>query len=135
MAYSKHTWMQGEIITADKLNSVENGIDCVANCAALWRNDHPTAEFSAQSITANTDAYNTFELCFLIDIGGAWHNIVVRLTKSRAYATDGEYISFVKYGNYERRFRIKPGEIVFDDCVYGISYNGKLIPYSIHAFV
>lgn len=26
MAYSKHTWTQGEVITKEKLNNIENGI-------------------------------------------------------------------------------------------------------------
>ena len=26
MAYSKHTWVQGEVITKEKLNNIENGI-------------------------------------------------------------------------------------------------------------
>jgi len=29
MAYEKHTWVNGEIITASKMNNIENGIETV----------------------------------------------------------------------------------------------------------
>lgn len=31
MAYTKHTWVDDELITADKLNNIENGIETLAN--------------------------------------------------------------------------------------------------------
>lgn len=117
------------------MNCVENGLDCVANCAALWLNRNPTAAFPAQSVSVNTADYNTFEVCFLIEDDDAWQNVIIHLTKTRAFAVNGEYHSFVKVGNYERFFTIRPGEIAFSDCKYGIKYNDKLIPYSVHAFV
>ena len=29
MSYTKHTWVDGEVITADKLNNIEEGIEGV----------------------------------------------------------------------------------------------------------
>lgn len=135
MAYEKHTWMNGEIITAEKLNCVENGIDCLANCSHLWTNGNPTSGFPAQTISVNTQEYSSFDLCFITEDEDVWQNITVSLTKQRCYAVDGEYHAFVKFGNYIRYFTIGQDGIVFSDCRYGIKYNDKLIPYSVHAYV
>lgn len=65
MAYDKHTWINGEIITAEKMNCMEDGLDCVSNCSCLWVNGNPTASFAAQKIYINTADYSTFEFCFI----------------------------------------------------------------------
>lgn len=36
MAFVRHEWTTGEIITAEKLNCIESGVDCLANCSNLW---------------------------------------------------------------------------------------------------
>lgn len=134
MGYDKHTWMNGEIITAEKMNCMEDGLDCVSNCSCLWVNGNPTEAFQKQKIYINTADYATFDLCFITQDEDTWQNITISINKSRCYAVNGEYNTFVKFGNYIRYLTIMTDGIQFDDCTYGIKYNGKLIPYSVHAF-
>lgn len=134
MAYTKRTWHNGEIITAEKLNSIENGVDCLANCSNLWTNAQPESEFPAQDVTLDTTVFRVIEICFLQDIDGKWMNMSLVIDKRRAYKQNGAYNAFVRYGNYERAVAVLDDKISFGNCKYGVNYNGKLIPYSIHAF-
>lgn len=134
MAYTKRTWVNGEVITAEKLNCLEMGIDCLANCSNLWTNEQPTSDFAAQDITLDTSGFRVVEICFLQEVDGKRVNIGIVIDKRRAYKQDGAYYGLAKYGNYERIVAVLDSKISFTDCKYGISYNGKLIPYSIHAF-
>lgn len=134
MSYNKRTWQTGEIITADKLNRIESGIDCLANCSNLWTNPQPETEFPAQDIALTTSEYRVIEICFVQEIDGAFANISLVIDKRRAYKHNGAYKAFVRYTNYERMVTVLDDKISFSDCKYGISYNSKLIPYSIHAF-
>ncbi len=74
------------------------------------------------------------EICFLQEVDGKRVNIGIVIDKRRAYKQDGAYYGLAKYGNYERIVAVLDSKISFTDCKYGISYNGKLILYSIHAF-
>lgn len=135
MAYNKHGWVHGEVITAEKLNCIEDGIDCLANCSQIWLNSNPEGNFAAQDITLDTSRFSAFELYFITEENDVWQNICIRIHKQRAYRHNGKINSFVKHGNYERYFSVEDSKISFSDCKYGAKYNGKLIPYSIHAFV
>lgn len=134
MAYEKHTWVHGELITEDKLNCIENGINCLANCSRVWINANPESTFPAQDILIDTTGFSSFEFYFIHEIDNAWHNICISINKNRSYKENGKINSFVKYGNYERRFAVADDKIHFDDCLYAVKYNQKLIPVSIHAF-
>lgn len=135
MSYTRHQWTHGEVITASKLNCIEEGIECVANCNRIWLNPNPESTFEAQDITIDTSTYTTFELYFITEEDDVWQNICIRLNKLRSYQFNGKINSLVKHGNYERYFSIEDSKISFSDCKYGVKYNQKLIPYSIHAFV
>lgn len=134
MAYNKHTWMNGEVITAEKLNGIETELDCLANCNNLWTNPQPESEFAAQDITLNTSTFTVIEIGFIQKIGDRYMNIGIVIDKRRAYKHNGAYNAFVKYGNYERTVSVYDDKISFSDCKYAVNYNDKLIPYSIHAF-
>lgn len=134
MAYNKHTWMNGEVITAEKLNGIETELDCLANCNNLWTNPQPESEFAAQDITLNTSTFTMIEIGFIQKIGDRYMNIGIVIDKRRAYKHNGSYNAFVKYGNYERTVSVYDDKISFSDCKYAVNYNDKLIPYSIHAF-
>lgn len=134
MAYTKHVWKSGEVITAEKLNCIERGVDCLANCSNLWTNQNPEAEFAAQEIALDLADFRVVEVCFVQEVGGKYVNISAEIDKRRAYQHGGAWHGLVKYGNYERTFSVYDDKIGFSDCKHGINYNGKLIPYSIHAF-
>lgn len=134
MAYNKHTWTNGEVITAEKLNGIEAGVDCIANCNNLWTNPQPESDFAAQDISLDTSAFTVVEIGFIQKIGDNYMNIGIVIDKRRAYKHNGAYNGFVKYGNYERTVTITDSTISFSDCKYAVNYNDKLIPYSIHAF-
>lgn len=64
MAYDKHTWETGEVITAEKLNNMENGIEA-ANKGVLKlyldQYDEPTAEGYSGALyydAAHTELFN-----------------------------------------------------------------------------
>lgn len=134
MAYNKHTWINGEVITAEKLNGIETELDCLANCNNLWTNPQPESEFAVQDITLNTSTFTVIEIGFIQKIGDRYMNIGIVIDKRRAYKHNGAYNAFVKYGNYERTVSVYDDKISFSDCKYAVNYNDKLIPYSIHAF-
>ena len=134
MAYNKHIWTNGEVITAEKLNCIEAGVDCIANCSNIWTNPYPESEFAAQDILVDTSGYITIEICFIQKIDSKYMNISVVIDKRRAYKHNGMWNAFAKYGNYERTVSIADDRISFSDCKYAVNYNDKLIPYSIHAF-
>lgn len=134
MAFVRHEWTTGEIITAEKLNCIESGVDCLANCSNLWTNPQPEGEFPEKSILLDTVDYTVIEIGFIQKIGEKYMNLGIVIDKRRAYKHNGIYNGFVKYGNYERTVSISDNSISFSDCKYGINYNDKLIPYSIHAF-
>lgn len=51
MAYTKQTWQTGEVITAEKLNHMENGIgSCVMTVNATTENDVTTLDKTWQEI-------------------------------------------------------------------------------------
>lgn len=134
MAYSKHEWINGETITAEKLNCIECGIDCLANCSELWINPQPVSAFAAQTLTLDSSNFTKLEFYFIIEDKDSWQNIQLNINKQRTYKDNGAWHAMVKYGNYERFVTVTDAQITFSDCKYGVSYNGKLIPYSIHGF-
>lgn len=134
MAYTKHSWKNGEVITAEKLNCIEEGVDCLANCSNLWTNPQPEATFPAQDIAIETGNYRTIEICFITEVNGKYMNLGLVIDKRRAYKHGGTWNAIIRYGAYERSATVYDNRISFSDCKYGVNYNEKLIPYSIHAF-
>lgn len=134
MAYTKHSWKNGEVITAEKLNCIEEGVDCLANCSNLWTNPQPEATFPAQDIAIETENYRTIEICFITEVNGKYMNLGLVIDKRRAYKHGGAWNAIIRYGAYERSATVYDNRISFSDCKYGVNYNEKLIPYSIHAF-
>ena len=134
MAYNKHNWTNGELITAEKLNGIEEGVDCLANCNNLWTNPQPESEFAAQNIMLDIAEYRIIEICFIQKINDRYMNISIVIDKRRAYQHNGSWNAFVRYSNYERTVSVSDDRISFSDCKYAVNYNDKLIPYSIHAF-
>lgn len=66
MAYSKHTWVNDELITADKLNNLENGLENVettpgpkGDTGAQGPKGEPGSDAKQiTSVVINTDASN-----------------------------------------------------------------------------
>ena len=134
MAYSRHEWINGETITAEKLNCIEGGIDCLANCENLWTNPQPESSFAAQDIMLDLHIYRVVEFCVITKVNDLYMNFSVIIDKRRAYRHNGSYNAILKYGNYERTISVFDDRIHFSDCTYAIKYNDKLIPYSVHGF-
>lgn len=134
MAYFKHEWINGEMITAEKLNCIERGIDCVANCSELWINPQPVEKFGAQVLAIDSSTFKIIEFYFITESGDGWQNIAISVNKNRMYKDVDAWRFMVKFGNYERYITITDAQIEFSDCKYGINYNDKLIPYCIHGF-
>lgn len=141
MAYSKHTWSNGEVITADKMNNIEEGI--AESCPILlWENYQDN--FDAQTIQIDLSKYRFIDiLCGFSNtsLSDAFMNRFVVGSTSQLNITKFNYdtatdvlhslngcyrdiaitVSSITFGN---------GQMTYDGRVYK-DWNNRCIPIKI----
>ena len=113
MSYEKHTWENGEIITAEKLNNIENGIEEAGSSGGgaeplivgvTWEEDTGTLSETWKTIR---DAYYSGRPVFLRELDGEYNDeklwsiecIVIRRILTELGETEIRYtVGFYYYG-------------------------------------
>ena len=87
MSYSKHTWTQGEVITKEKLNNIENGIENIELTPGPAGPAGPKGEPGPQGLPGADAVINklnqvdalTAESASTQDIATAFNNLIADL--------------------------------------------------------
>ena len=78
MSYTKTTWKTGDVITAEKLNNIENELEALDDRVFIVNID---AEDNSGTITATADKTRQ-EMSAAVD---AWKRIIIRLTHNKKH--------------------------------------------------
>ena len=63
MSYTKHAWVTGETITAEKLNNIEDGVDDLSRHLSDKQDKTTYQNVSGTTLTLNPAVDNTMYLC------------------------------------------------------------------------
>lgn len=141
MVYVKNTWNTGDVITATKLNNIENGIATVTEGTLLWTNEAPESEYAAASITLETSEYST-----LVFVFSSYKTEVTRTTQTIRFEKQFSYthgengaIITAELGNYVREITATDTSLSISDCIDFTDNttinNTLLVPYKILGYV
>ena len=103
MAYTKTTWQNGDLITAQKLNKLEQGVAAISHLLFPVNVEASLNEFDSMVYTAD----KTYaEVCELIDSGRLPVYIIHRNDEEDTYAPSIEY--HIIYGKWSSGISVTP---------------------------
>lgn len=89
MSYVKNTWVTGDVITAEKMNNIENGIEAISEQMEELPNDNSGTGLSTEAINKLEEVGNY--LAFTTANGGTkWRELIAILRNSSSGGDSGE---------------------------------------------
>ena len=117
MSYEKTVWTAGDIITAEKLNNIENGVEAASG------GGYNLAVVTVTNSTGD-DFYVSFTNCTIVVVDDQ-NNI---FTRSGIVAGTPQYIipsNPMLSANYKYTF-----DILSDSDIYDVTVNGNTVPFA-----